>query len=60
MPPLPAASILVLAPWALLVSARLWGPAQVVLLGAMRSPGPRPVTGALRVMGRAMGRHGTY
>jgi hypothetical protein len=59
MPPLPEAIILVLAPFAPLFSARVWVHAQVLLLGAMLSPGPRTVTGALRVMGLARERHFT-
>jgi hypothetical protein len=54
MPPLPEAIILVLAPFAPLFSERVWLHAQVLLLGAILSPGPRTVTGALRVMGLAM------
>jgi hypothetical protein len=59
MPPLPEAIILVLAPFAPLFSERVWLHAQVLLLGAILSPGPRTVTGALRVMGLAMERHFT-
>jgi hypothetical protein len=59
MPPLPEAIILVLAPFAPLFSERVWRHAQVLLLGAMLTPGPRTVTGALRVMGLAMERHFT-
>jgi hypothetical protein len=53
MPPLPDAIILVLAPFAPLVSDRLWRHAQVLWLGARLAPGARTVTTALRVMGRA-------
>lgn len=59
LPPLPEAIILILAPFAPLFSERVWLHAQVLLLGAIRSPGPRTVTGALRVMGLAMEPHGT-
>jgi DDE superfamily endonuclease len=59
MPPLPEAIILVLAAFAPLFSERIWLHAQVLLLGAILSPGPRTVTGALRVMGLAMERHFT-
>jgi hypothetical protein len=59
MPPLPEAIILVLAPFAPLFSERVWLHAQVLLLGAILSPGPRTVTGALRVMGLAMESHFT-
>src|SRR5688572_26375529 len=59
MPPLPEAIILVLAPFALLVSQRVWRHAQVLLLGALLAPGERTVTAALRVMGLAMERRFT-
>jgi DDE superfamily endonuclease len=59
MPPLPDAIILVLAPFAPLFSERVWVHAQVLLLGALLTPGPRTVTAALRVMGLAMERHFT-
>lgn len=59
MPPLPKAIILVLAAFAPRFSARVWGHAQVLLLGAMLTPGTRTVTAALRVMGFAMERHFT-
>jgi DDE superfamily endonuclease len=59
MPPLPEAIILVLAPFAPLFSYRVWLHAQVLLLGAMLTPGPRTVTAALRVMGLAMERRFT-
>jgi hypothetical protein len=59
MSPLPEASILVLAPCAPLFSARVWWHAHVWLVGAILSPGPRTVTGVLRVMGLARARHCT-
>lgn len=59
MPPLPEAIIPVLAPFAPLFSPQVWGHAQVLLLGAILAPGPRTVTGALRIMGLAMERHFT-
>jgi DDE superfamily endonuclease len=59
MPPLPEAIILVLAPFAPLFSPRVWLHAQVLLLGAILTPGARTVTAALRVMGLAMERHFT-
>jgi DDE superfamily endonuclease len=59
MPPLPEAIILVLAPFAPLFSERVWLHAQGLLLGAILTPGPRTVTGALRVMGLALERHFT-
>ncbi len=59
MPPLPEAIILVLAPFALLFSHRVWLHAQLLLLGAMLTSGPRTVTAALRVMGLAMERRFT-
>src|SRR5918999_3561009 len=59
MPPLPEAIILVLAPFAPLFSNRVWVHAQLLLVGAMLSPGARTVTAALRVMGLATERHFT-
>src|ERR671914_441437 len=59
MPPVPEAIILALAPFAPLFSERVWLHAQVLLLGAILSPGPRTVTGALQVMGLTMERHFT-
>jgi DDE superfamily endonuclease len=59
MPPLPEAIILVLAPFAPLFSNRVWGYAQVLLLGAILAPGVRTVTTALRAMGLAAERHFT-
>src|SRR5438034_733096 len=59
VPPLSEAIILVVAPFAPLFSARVWRQAQVLLLGAMLTPGPRTVTGALQVMGLALERHFT-
>jgi hypothetical protein len=46
MLPLPETIILVLAPFAPLFSQRVWGHAQVLLLGAMLAPGARTVTAA--------------
>jgi hypothetical protein len=60
MPPLPETIILVLAPVAPLVSARVWGHAQGLRCGAMLTPGPRTVTAALRVMGLALEHHFTH
>ncbi len=60
IPPLPDAIILSWAPCAPLVSARVWRHAHVLLLGAMLTPGSRPVTGALRVMGLALERRVTH
>jgi hypothetical protein len=54
MPPLPEAILLVLAPFAPLFSQRVWGHAQVLLVGAILAPRARTVTAALRVMGLAM------
>jgi hypothetical protein len=59
MPPLPETIILVLAPFAPLFSHRVWGHAQLLLVGAMLSPGARTVTAALRVMGLATERRFT-
>src|SRR5687767_11743693 len=59
IPPLPDAIILILAPFAPLFSKRVWRHAQVLLLGAVLTPGSRTVTGALRVMGLALERQFT-
>jgi hypothetical protein len=59
MPPLPEAIILVLAPFAPLLSRRVWCHAQLLLLGAMLAPGARTVAAALRAMGLATERHFT-
>src|SRR5919197_840561 len=59
MPPLPEAIILVLTPFAPLFSHRVWLHAQLLLLGAMLTPGVRTVPAALRVMGLATARHFT-
>jgi hypothetical protein len=59
MPPLPEAIILVLAPLAPIFSNRLWGHAQILLLGATLAPGARPVTTGLRAMGLAAERRFT-
>jgi hypothetical protein len=59
MPPLPEAIILVLAPFAPLFSHRVWGHAQILLVGAILTPGTRTVTTALRAMGLAAERRFT-
>lgn len=59
MPPLPEAIILVLAPFAPLFSHRVWLHAQLLLLGAILSPGARTVTAALRATGLATKRRFT-
>lgn len=59
MPSLPEAIILVLASFAPLFSARVWRHAQVLLLGAILTPGPRTVATALRVMGLGRENHFT-
>jgi DDE superfamily endonuclease len=53
MPPLPEAIIPVLASFAPLFSTRVWSHAQLLLLGAILTPGARTVTAALRAMGLA-------
>lgn len=57
MPSLPAAFEGVLTSFAPLFRRPTWRRAQVLLLGALLSPGRRTVTQALRVMGRAQERH---
>src|SRR5918999_2944657 len=59
MSPLPEAIILVLAPFAPLFSHRVWRHAQILLLGAMLTPGACTVTAVLRAMGLAAERHFT-
>src|SRR5918992_5691257 len=59
MPPLPEAIILVLAPFAPLFSQQVWLHAQLLLLGALLTPGAHTVTAALRVMGLAAERRFT-
>ena len=51
MSPLPEMIIAVLAPFAGLFSATVWGHAQVLLIGAILCQGPRTVAAILRVMG---------
>jgi hypothetical protein len=59
MPLLPETIIPVFAPFAPLFSPRVWRHAQVLLLGAILTSGPRTVTAALRAMGLAAERHFT-
>src|SRR5919205_2437305 len=59
MSPLPEAIKLVLAPFAPLFSHRVWRHAQILLLGAMLTPGARTVTAVLRAMALAVERHFT-
>jgi hypothetical protein len=47
----------VISVFAPLFSRRVWWHAQVLLMGAVLSPGRRTVASALRVMGRGQGRH---
>ena len=51
MSPLPDVIIAVLAPFAGLFSAAVWGHAQVVVIGALLCQGPRTVAAVLRVLG---------
>jgi len=60
MPPLPEAIILVLTPLAPLFSPRVWRRAQLLLLGAILTPGARTVTAALRATGLATERRFTH
>src|SRR2546425_2418840 len=59
MPSLPAEMIVLLAPFAQLFSARVWGHAQVRVGGALLAPGKRTVTRCLRVLGLAWERRFT-
>jgi len=51
MPSLPAEMIVLLAPFAQLFSERVWLHTQVLVLGAILTPGKRTVTSGLRVLG---------
>jgi hypothetical protein len=53
MPTLPAAMITVLSAFAPLFSARVWGHAQVLLVGAILAPAQRTIAATLRVTGLA-------
>jgi hypothetical protein len=53
MPSLPPEMIVLLAPFAQLFSDRVWLHAQVLVLGAILTPGKRTVSRCLRVMGLA-------
>ena len=53
MPPLPAAMIAAVAPFAPLFSERVWRHAQVLLAGAILAPAQRTVAATLRAMGLA-------
>ena len=59
MPSLPAEMIVLLAPFAQLFSGRVWLYAQVLVVGALLTPGKRTVTSCLRVMGLSGERHFT-
>ncbi len=59
MPSLPPEMIVLLAPFAQLVSERVWLHAQVLVVGAILAPGKRTVTSALRVLGLALEQHFT-
>src|SRR5262245_13086530 len=59
MPSLPAEMIVLLAPFAQLFSDRVWLYAQVLVVGALLTPGNRTVTSCLRVMGLSGERHFT-
>jgi len=57
MPTLPQAIISMLAPFGMLFHAKTWTKVQVLLVGAILSPGERTVTSDLRVMWGANGLH---
>ena len=50
---LPAAIAAVLLPFATLFTSTTWQKAQLLLVGAVLTPGQRTVVAALRVMGRS-------
>jgi hypothetical protein len=56
MPPLPAAMVAAVAPFAPLFSRRVWVHAQVLLAGAILAPAHRTVAAALRAVGLAQTR----
>ena len=53
MPALPDAIVAVLLPFATLFTNPTWQKAQLLLVGAILTPGQRTVAAALRVMGRS-------
>jgi hypothetical protein len=57
MPPLPARFAGIILAFAPLFVHRSWQHAQVLLIGAILTPGRRTVTGVLRIMGRSRERH---
>ncbi len=57
MPTLPAEYLSILAVFAPLFSNCLWTHVQVLVVGAMLTPGPRTVTAILRIMGLSHERH---
>ena len=59
MHPLPEAIITILAAFAPLFADRVWCHAQVLIVGAILSPGKRTVSAVLRVMGLSEARHFT-
>ena len=50
---LPDAIVAVVGPFATLFTSPTWRKAQVLLIGAILTPGQRTVAAALRVMGRS-------
>jgi hypothetical protein len=59
VPSLPAEMIVLLAPFAQLVSERVWLHAQGLVRGAILAPNTRTLTSGLRVMGLARERRFT-
>jgi len=57
MPTLPAEYITILTTFASIFSKKIWLKAQVLLLGAILSPGQRTVAAALRIMGLSKEKH---
>jgi len=57
MPTLPTNYLTLIAVFAPLFSKRIWGVAQVLLIGGIVAPGKRTVTAVLRVMGLSECRH---
>ena len=58
MPTLPAVMVTLLLPFERLFDPRTWRKAQLLVLGAILSPGKRTVSSALNILG--IGQHGDF
>lgn len=54
---LPSAYLNLILPFAPLFSAHIWPYAQILLIGAILTPGQRTVTAVLRIMGLSQEKH---